>query len=124
MPATFMAAGQGNGLAMRMVSGDLASALFWFLAAVVLINFHHVANMIFPGGWFVTAGVLAVSVALVALVRLPLRRVLGGHGLCMLAALASYAVIGTAVAALTDLELYSCSHLLEKVVLTSGGQLN
>ena len=104
MPANFMAAGQGNGLAMRMVSGDLASAMFWFLAAVVLINFHHVANMIFPGGWFVTVAVLAVSAALVALVRLPLRQVLGGHGLCMLAALASYAVIGTAVAALTDLE--------------------
>lgn len=104
MPATFMAAGQGNGLAMRMVSDDLASALFWFLAAVVLVNFHHVANMIFTGGWFVTAAVLAGSAALVALVRLPLRQVLGGHGLCMLAALASYAVIGTAVAALTDLE--------------------
>lgn len=104
MPATPKPAGKAGVLTLHTVSGDLISALFWFLAVVVLVNFHHVANMILPAGWFVTAVVLAVSAALVALVRLPLRQVLGGHGLCMLAALASYAVLGTAVAALADLE--------------------
>ena len=91
-------------LAMRLVSGDLTNALFWPLAVVVLINLHHVVNMILPSGWFVTAAVLAASAAIVAFVRIPLRQVLGSHGLCMLAALASYAVIGTAVAMLTNLE--------------------
>lgn len=99
-----MPAEQDKPFAMHMVTGDLTNALFWPLAAVVLVNVHHVANMTLPSGWFVTAAVLAISAVLVALVRLPLRQVLGSHGLCMLAALASYAVVGTTVAALTGLE--------------------
>ena len=99
-----MPAMHANPFALRRLSDDLTNALFWLVAAVVLINLHHVANMIFPSGWFITAGVLAGCATLMALTRLPLRQVLGGHGLCMLAALGSYAVVATAVAALTGLQ--------------------
>ena len=96
-----MPVGPNPQITMRGVAGDLSNGLFWLLAISMLINFHHIANMIFPSGWFVTACLLAICAVLVALTPVRLRPVLGRHGMCMVAALASYAVIATAIATIT-----------------------
>ena len=96
-----MPVGPNPQITMRGVASDLTTGLFWLLAISTLINFHHIANMILPAGWFVTAGLLAVCAALLALAPVSVRQVLGTHGICMVAALASYAVIATVVATIT-----------------------
>ena len=86
----------------RAFTNDLIVGLFWLVAIVSLINFHHIANMVLPSGWFVTAGIVATCLALAALAPVSLRHVLGRPGQLMIAAIASYAVIATAVAAVAD----------------------
>lgn len=96
-----MPVGPNPQITMRGVASDLTAGLFWLLAISTLINFHHIANMVFPAGWFVTAGLLAICAALLALAPVGVRQVLGSHGICMVAALASYAVIAAIVATIT-----------------------
>lgn len=96
-----MPAGPSRQIAMRSVASDLSTGLFWLLAIAMLINFHHIANMIFPSGWFVTACLLAICAVLVALAPVRMGPVLGSHGMCMVAALGSYAILATAIATIT-----------------------
>lgn len=94
---------QRGQLTTPALASDLVAGLFWLLAIVQLINLNHVANMVYGSGLLVTAGLLALCVTLIALVPVQLRPVLGRHGLCMIGAVGSYAVIATSVALLAGL---------------------
>lgn len=89
---------QPGQITARAFTNDLIAGVFWLVAVVTLINFHHMVNMALPSGWFVTAGVVAACLALVALAPVKLRQALGRAGSLMIAAIASYATIATAVA--------------------------
>lgn len=91
-------------IAPQAFASDLVVGLFWLVAIVTLINFHHVANMVFTSGWFITAGVVAVCLALIALAPVRLGHVLGVPGRLMIAALGSHAVIGTTLATVLDVD--------------------
>lgn len=86
----------------RGFANDLMAGLFWLVAVVSLINFHHVANMMLPSGWFVTAGLVAACLALVVIAPFKLQPILGHAGYLMIAAIGTYAVIATVVATLGD----------------------
>ena len=92
---------QQEQLTPQALASDLITGLFWLLAFVQLVNLNHIANMVYGSGLLVTAGLLAICVALIALTPVRLRPVLGFHGICMIAAVGSYGVIATAVALLT-----------------------
>lgn len=85
-------------------ASDLIVAIFWSVAVVSLINFHHIANMVLPSGWFVTAGVVAACMALIALAPVRWAPVLGSHGSLMIAAIASHGAIGMVVAVVGGVE--------------------
>lgn len=92
---------QQDRMTQQALARDLIAGLFWLLAFVQLVNLNHIANMVYGSGLLVTAGLLAICVALIALVPVRLRPVLGFHGICMIVAVGSYGVIATAVALLT-----------------------
>lgn len=93
---------QPGQITARALTNDLIAGLFWVVAIVSLINFHHIANMVLPSGWFVTAGVVAICLVLLVLAPVKVKEVLGRHGQLMIAAIASYAVIATAVAVVAN----------------------
>lgn len=78
----------------------LVGLAFWGLAIAVLLNFNHLANMIFGVGWGVTAAIATCCVVLFVVARVPLRASLGTPGYLFVAALLSYILIGFAVAVL------------------------
>lgn len=93
---------QPGQITARAFNNDLITGLFWLVTIVSLINVHHIANMVLPSGWFVTAGVVATCLLLVALAPVKARQVLGRPGHFVIGAIASYAVIATVVAVLAE----------------------
>ena len=93
---------QPGQITARAFNNDLITGLFWLVTIVSLINVHHIANMVLPSGWFVTAGIVAMCLLLVALAPVKAKQVLGRPGHFVIAATASYAVIATMVATLTE----------------------
>lgn len=89
---------QPGQITAHALASDLIVAIFWLVAVVSLINVHHIANMVLPSGWFVTAGVVVACMAMVVLSPVRMGPVLGRHGLLMIAAIASHGAIGIAVA--------------------------
>ena len=78
--------------------------MFWLMAAATQLNFNHISNMIFGTGWFFNLGLVLCSIFLILAVRIPLRRTLGLPGYLIVAALASYLMIGGGVFLITDSE--------------------
>ena len=95
---------QPGQITAHALASDLVVAIFWLVAVVSLINFHHIANMVLPSGWFVTAGVVAACMAMVVLSPVRMGPVLGRHGWLMIAAIASHGAIGTAVAVMRGID--------------------
>lgn len=77
---------------------------FWLMAVATQLNFNHVSNMIIGTGWFFTLGVALCSIFLILVVRIPFRRTLGPPGYLVVAALASYLVVGGGVISITGSE--------------------
>lgn len=98
---------QPGQITARALASDLIVAIFWPVAIVSLINFHHIANMVLPSGWFVTAGVVAACMAMIALAPVRIGPVLGRHGWLMIAAIAGHGAIGTAVAVVAGVDWHS-----------------
>lgn len=89
---------------------------FWLTAVAIQLNFNHVSSMIIGTGWFFTLGVALCSIFLILVVRIPLRRILGLPGYLVVAALASYLVVGGGVISITDSEWRMENHRLPLVV--------
>lgn len=89
---------------------------FWLMAVATQLNFNHVSNMIIGTGWFFTLGVALCSIFLILVVRIPLRRALGPPGYLIVAALASYLVVGGGVISITDSEWRMENHRLPLLV--------
>ena len=103
---------------MNPMAGSRASAshparfAFWLAAILALLNLNHASNLVAGAGLPFTIGLALCCAFLCLTVRVPTRRVLGAPGFLIVAALASYFLIGVGVLILTGEGLHTTDYML------------
>ena len=86
--------------------------MFWIAALLALLNLNHLSNLMVGTGWPFTVALALCCAFLCLAVRVPARRALGAPGFLIVAALASYFVIGVSVLLLTGEGLHTADYTL------------
>lgn len=85
---------------------------FWLAAILALLNLNHASNLVAGTGLPFTVGLALCCTFLCLTVRVPARRALGAPGFLIVAALASYLLIGVGVLLLTGDGLHTTDYML------------
>lgn len=103
---------------MNPMTGSRASAsrparfAFWLAAVLALLNLNHASNLVAGTGLPITVGLALCCAYLCLAARVPARRALGAPGFLIVAALASYFLIGVGVLLLTGEGLHTKDYML------------